>query len=116
MSRGLSQQQRQILGIAVHVNRLTQDGTLAVKTGDPVPRYPRPSVDYAGVKDLQWPLAAHLIHGLAFVEAGATIEKCNGVEQSARWFFDLRSRAAKSAKARCPFRKSRASPFGVDNV
>jgi hypothetical protein len=33
MRRGLSCQQRQILGIAVHANRLTQAGRLAVKTG-----------------------------------------------------------------------------------
>jgi hypothetical protein len=39
MSRGLSQHQRQILGIATHVNRLTQGGTCAVKTGDPLPDY-----------------------------------------------------------------------------
>jgi hypothetical protein len=99
MSRGLSQQQHQILGIAAHVNRLTQDGTLAVKTGVPVPRYPEPSVDYRGVKDLQWPLAAHLLHGLPFVEAHTTIKKSNGIVQTAGNFFDLRSRPAKSIKA-----------------
>jgi hypothetical protein len=99
MSRGLSQQQRQILGIATHVNRLTQDGTLAVKTGAPVPSYPQPSVDYRGVKDLQWPLAAHLLSGLPFVAADSTIEKTNGVVQGAGAFFDLRVPAAKSDKA-----------------
>jgi hypothetical protein len=33
MRRGLSRQQRQLLGIAVHANRLTWAGRLAVKTG-----------------------------------------------------------------------------------
>jgi hypothetical protein len=98
MSRGLSQQQRQILGIATHVNRLTQGGQLAVKTGAPVPHYRVPTVDYGGVKDLQWPLAAHLIHGLPFVEVGALTVKSNGVTQPAAAYFDLHPRAAQSAK------------------
>jgi len=33
MRRGLSRQQRPILGIVVHANRLTWAGRLAVKTG-----------------------------------------------------------------------------------
>ncbi|HEY5864295.1 MAG TPA: hypothetical protein VI542_01890, partial [Candidatus Tectomicrobia bacterium] len=33
MRRGLSRQQRQLLGIAVHAHRLTEAGRLAVKTG-----------------------------------------------------------------------------------
>ena len=88
MSRGLSQQQRTILGIAAHVNRLTQGGVLAVK-----------AVETGGVKDLQWPLAAHLVGGLPFVEAREKIEKTNGIWQDAGNFFDLRLPDAKSAKA-----------------
>lgn len=99
MSRGLSRQQRQILGIAAHANRLTQDGTLAVKAGAPMANWQGLTVDYPGVKDLQWPLVAHLLKGLTFVEAHATICKHNGVEQPAGSFFDLRSPQAKSAKA-----------------
>jgi hypothetical protein len=54
-------------------------------------------VDYADVTDVQWPLAAHLLHGLPFVEG--TITKSNGIVQQAGSFFDLRTAAAKSAKA-----------------
>jgi hypothetical protein len=99
MSRGLSQQQRQILGIAVHVNRHTQGGTPAVKTGAPLPNSRVPTVDYRGVKDLQWPLPAHLLKGLAFVEVDTKIEKTNGVRQDAGNFFDLTVPQAQSAKA-----------------
>jgi hypothetical protein len=98
MSRGLSQQQRQILGIAAHVNRLTQGGTLAVKTGAPVPHYRIPTVDYGGVKDLQWPLAAHLVHGLPWVAVGTLVTKSNGVEQPAGAYFDGHDRRVQRAK------------------
>ena len=98
MSRGLSQHQRQILGIATHVNRLTQGGELAVKTGAPVPDYRGPTVDYPGVKDLQWPLAAHLLYGLPFVEVGALTVKSNGVVQPAGAYFDRHAPAVQRAK------------------
>jgi hypothetical protein len=49
------------------------------------------------VTDLQWPLAAHLLHGLPFVEGKIT--KSDSIVQTAGNFFDLRTAAAKSAKA-----------------
>jgi hypothetical protein len=99
MGRGLSQPQRQILGIAVHANRRTQGGTLAVKTGAPVAHYRIPTVDYGGIKDLQWPLPAHLLQGLPIVCRRGTIEKSNGIHDPMGNFLDLSTRQAKSAKA-----------------
>src|SRR2546426_9588072 len=98
MSRGLSQQQRQILGVATHVNRLTNGGTPAVKRGAPVERYSVPTVDYNGPKDLQWPLPAHLLYGLPFVCSETRIEKSNGIRQPGGRYF-LFTQASKRAKA-----------------
>ena len=92
MSRGLSRQQRAILGIAVHANRLTQGGTLAVKgytTGASVSPACAAIVVHTGVTDLQWPLAAHLVKGLPFVEQATMIQRRNGTVQVAGNFFDL---------------------------
>jgi hypothetical protein len=99
MSRGLSQQQRQILGIAVHANRLTQGGQVAVKTGNPVAGCFVPTVDYPGVKDLCWQLPAHLLHGLDFVEERTMILKSNGVWQPSGPYFDLTTPEARSVQA-----------------
>lgn len=67
MGRGISEQQKQILGVAYHANRLTQ-GTPRLKTGAPVANYRVPTVDYTGGKDMLWPLAAHVVRGLPFTE------------------------------------------------
>jgi hypothetical protein len=54
MGRGLSPEQRAILGLAVAVNRATQGGTLAVKPGKP---------DYLGPRDVSLRLAVWAIGG-----------------------------------------------------
>src|SRR5262245_18943367 len=99
MSRGLSRQQRQLLGSAAHVNRLTQGGPLAVKTEAPVPDSLVPTVDDRGIKDLHWSLPAHLRKGLAFVEAPTSVLRSDGVWQRAGDYFDLTTGAARSAQA-----------------
>jgi hypothetical protein len=99
MSRGLSQQQRAILGMATHVNRLSQQGTPSVKTGALFQYYYRSAVDYCGMKDIHWPLAAHLLHGIPFVTGTTRLKKSDGTTQTAGHYFDGRPPAHRSAKA-----------------
>ena len=61
MGRGISQQQKQILGLAYTVNKFTQGGVASVKGGDTVPNYRIPTVDYAGYKDLKKGLAIYAL-------------------------------------------------------
>jgi hypothetical protein len=72
MSRGLSQQQKNILAVALHVNKRTNGGSVALKTGKQLDGYRVPTVNYAGVKDLHWGIAANVIHRLGFGCGGTT--------------------------------------------
>lgn len=64
MGRGISQQQKQILGLAYTVNKFTQGGIASVKGGDPVPNYKLPTVDYIGYKDLKTSLAIYALKNI----------------------------------------------------
>ena len=63
MGRGLSTEQRAILGLACAVNRATQGGELRVKTGKPVDGYRIPTIDWRGPPDLSLRLAMWAIGG-----------------------------------------------------
>lgn len=98
MGRGLSTEQKRILGIAYHANRLTM-GEPTLKAGDAVNGYKVPTVNFEGPKDMQWPLAAHLIHNLEWTPAGFQVTKGNGVTSKGSEYFDLMTSRARSAKA-----------------
>lgn len=98
MGRGISEQQKQILGVAYHANRLTQ-GAPKVKTGAPVTNYREPTVGYEGGKDMLWPLAAHVLRGLEFTVYGQKSERAKTrIYQPAGGYFDLSSNDAKAVK------------------
>jgi hypothetical protein len=63
MSRGISQQQRDILRLALAVNIFTQGGAARVKGGAPADGYRVPTIDYEGPKDLRPPLALWVFSG-----------------------------------------------------
>lgn len=85
MGRGISQQQRQILGVAYHANRITQ-GEAKVKSGNPLKDYTVPAIDYIGAKDICWPLAVHGIHGITFKGLPSCHSWPHGREQSSGYF------------------------------
>ena len=64
MGRGLSQLQKDILGTAFNVNAYTQNGTPAVKTGNPVDGYRVPTLDYQGAKDCKTGLMIYATGGV----------------------------------------------------
>jgi len=64
MGRGLSQLQKNILGTAYTVNRYTQSGNPAVKTGNPLDGYRIPVVDYQGIKDCRTGLLIYAEGGI----------------------------------------------------
>ena len=97
MSRGLSKNQRRILGIAYGVNLATVGGK--VKAGAPVDRYNVPTVDYVGIKDVNWNIAAHLIYGLPFLNYREKVYTRNNPFGTHAGMFDMKNKATKSAKA-----------------
>jgi hypothetical protein len=70
MSKGLSKNQLRILGIATAMNRFTQNGTVAVKSGPsangPFDLQWRKLIHYPGVADINYTLAAHWIYDIPF--------------------------------------------------
>jgi len=81
MSKGLSIQQRRILGFACAVNRLTNHGELKQKTGpDHRTKHQfewRLMIDYPGVVDINYTLATHWIHDIPF----GTPTQCERVQR-----------------------------------
>ena len=63
MGRGISQLQKDILGVAFTVNKHTQ-GYAAVKAGQPDTQYKCPTVDYDGMKDLKTSLVVYTVFGI----------------------------------------------------
>lgn len=98
MGRGISEQQKQILGVAYHANRISQ-GEPKLKTGAPLPNYRVPTVDYNGGKDMLWPLAAHVLRGLPFTEYGQRTVERFSIGRPVGGYFDLTGKEAKSVKA-----------------
>ncbi|HKR43811.1 MAG TPA: hypothetical protein VJU59_29750 [Paraburkholderia sp.] len=70
MGRGLSVEQRALLGLACAVNRETQDGNLRVKTGNPVEGYSVPTVAFSGPRDIRLNFALWAIGGFMPYEYG----------------------------------------------
>lgn len=97
MGRGLSTNQKRVLGIAYGVNTLY--GEENIKSGQPVVNYRVPTVDYAGLKDINWSLAAHKIFDLEFTQIHQRVFKSNGYSHPAGPWFDLTIKSNKSAKA-----------------
>jgi len=93
MGRGLSINQKLILGLAYGVNK-----GVGTKSGMPVPNYRVRTVNYSGLKDMFWTLAAHRLFDLPFTNAGQHIVKSNGTIQEAGGYFDLTHKEARSAK------------------
>jgi len=60
----LTNSQKRILGIAYGVNQLTLGN---VKSRFSVENGCVAEIKYDGISDLQWPLVAHIMHGLVFV-------------------------------------------------
>jgi hypothetical protein len=93
MGRGLSQQQRQILGLAYSVNQMTGG---KIKTGDIPDWNPRVRL-HDGISDMKWQLAAHVLKGIPF--------KQHYVSEKDSWYvncptiFDNKDKRLKAAKA-----------------
>lgn len=96
MSRGLSKNQRRILGIAYSIN--TCFGCEVDKTGNDMPGYVCRVSDYDGIKDIHWAIVANKLFRLPWLQHNQQIQKSNGYYQSGGYYFDLTTKEAKSAK------------------
>jgi len=88
MGRGLSQQQRKILGIAYHANRFMGG---------------EPPIGQNGMIDVNWQLAANLVHDIPFTEYRKFVYRPDGGVLFASGIIsviDLKSKSAKTSTIR----------------
>lgn len=99
MGRGLSKLQKDILGVAYHANRLTQDGKPSVKTGEyrNPERYSRPVAFHGKCSDLHHALASVVLFNLALTEYD---QRANGMPAGAIYTNTAKAKSAKASVVR----------------